>query len=112
MESQHKKDCFWYSDGQGALLPGGDTWECSGVSDLQDINQPNTKLTMTIHPDFKLGQTVYLKTDPDQYMRIVTGLQITAEGGILYKLAINMSEQWHYGVEISDTRDIINFTED
>jgi hypothetical protein len=67
---------------------------------------------MTIHPDFKLGQTVYLKTDPDQYMRIVTGLQITAEGGILYKLAINMSEQWHYGVEISDTKDIINFTED
>jgi hypothetical protein len=67
---------------------------------------------MTIHPDFTLGQTVYLKTDPDQYMRIVTGLQITAEGGILYKLAINMSEQWHYGVEISDTKDIINFTED
>jgi hypothetical protein len=67
---------------------------------------------MTIHPDFTLGQTVYLKTDPDQYMRIVTGLQITAEGGILYKLAINMSEQWHYGVEISDTKDIINFIED
>jgi hypothetical protein len=67
---------------------------------------------MTIHPAFTLGQIVYLKTDPDQYMRIVTGLQITAEGGILYKLAINMSEQWHYGVEISDTKDIINFTED
>ena len=112
MESQHKKDCFWYSDGQGAILPGGDTWECSGVSDLQDINQPNTKPIMTIHPDFTLGQTVYLKTDPDQYMRIITGLQITAEGGILYKLAINMSEQWHYSVEISDTKDIINFTED
>lgn len=111
MELQHKKNCFWYSDGQGAILPGGDDRECCGTSNLQDTNTTNTKHTMTIQTDFTLGQAVYLKTDPDQYMRIIVGIQLTADGGILYKLAINMSEQWHYGVEISDTKDIINFSD-
>ena len=55
---------------------------------------------MTINNKFKLGETVYLKTDPDQYARIIVALQITVDGGMLYKLAINMSEQWHYEVEL------------
>ena len=58
---------------------------------------------MTINNKFKLGETVYLKTDPDQFSRIIVALQLTVDGGLLYKLAINMSEQWHYEVEI--TRD-------
>jgi hypothetical protein len=66
---------------------------------------------MTIHNEFKLGQTVYLKTDPEQYARIVIAIQVTVDGGIIYKLAINMTDQWHYGVEISDTKDIINFSD-
>lgn len=111
MELQHKKNCFWYSDGQGAILPGGDDRECYGTSNLQDTNTTNTEYTMTIHNEFKLGQTVYLKTDPEQYARIVIAIQVTVDGGIIYKLAINMSDQWHYGVEISDTKDIINFSD-
>jgi hypothetical protein len=55
---------------------------------------------MTINNKFKLGETVFLKTDPDQYARIIVALQITVDGGMLYKLAINMSEQWHYEVEL------------
>ena len=66
---------------------------------------------MTIHNEFKLGQTVYLKTDPEQYARIVIAIQVTVDGGIIYKLAINMTDQWHYGVEISDTKDVINFSD-
>lgn len=111
MESQHKKNCFWYSDGQGAILPGGDSGECCGTSNLQDTNTTNTEYTMTIHNEFKLGQTVYLKTDPEQYARIVIAIQVTVDGGIIYKLAINMTDQWHYGVEISDTKDVINFSD-
>jgi hypothetical protein len=56
---------------------------------------------MTINNKFKLGETVYLKTDPDQFSRIIVALQLTVDGGLLYKLAINMSEQWHYEVEIT-----------
>jgi len=55
---------------------------------------------MTINNKFKLGETVFLKTDPDQYARIIVAIQITVDGGMLYKLAINMSEQWHYEVEL------------
>jgi hypothetical protein len=55
---------------------------------------------MTINNKFKLGETVYLRTDPDQYARIIVAIQITVDGGMLYKLAINMSEQWHYEVEL------------
>jgi hypothetical protein len=58
---------------------------------------------MTINNKFKLGETVYLKTDPDQFARIIVALQLTVDGGLLYKLAINMSEQWHYEIEM--TRD-------
>lgn len=56
---------------------------------------------MTIQNKFKLGEVVYLRTDPDQFSRIIVAIQITVDGGMLYKLAINMSEQWHYEVEIT-----------
>ena len=43
---------------------------------------------MTINNRFKLGELVYLRTDPDQFPRIIVALQITVDGGMLYKLAI------------------------
>ena len=55
---------------------------------------------MTINNKFKLGETVFLKTDPDQFARIIVAIQVTVDGGLLYKLAINMSEQWHYEIEL------------
>lgn len=55
---------------------------------------------MTINNKFKLGETVYLRTDPDQFARIIVAIQVTVDGGLLYKLAINMSEQWHYEIEL------------
>ena len=58
---------------------------------------------MTINNKFKLGEMVYLRTDPDQFTRIIVAIQITVDGGMLYKLAIGMNEQWHYEVEL--TRD-------
>jgi len=64
---------------------------------------------MTINNKFKLGETVYLKTDPDQYLRIITAILITADGGILYKLAINMNEQFHYEIEIQREKSIDYF---
>jgi len=56
---------------------------------------------MTINNKFKLGEMVYLRTDPDQFGRIIVAIQITVDGGMLYKLAIGMNEQWHYEVELA-----------
>lgn len=56
---------------------------------------------MTINNKFKLGEMVYLRTDPDQFARIIVAIQITVDGGMLYKLAIGMNEQWHYEVELT-----------
>lgn len=66
---------------------------------------------MTIANKFKLGEIVYLKTDPDQLARIIVAIQVTVDGGMLYKLAIGMNEQWHYEVEISRDKDIVLFTQ-
>lgn len=59
---------------------------------------------MTINNKFKLGEVVYLRTDPDQFSRIIVAIQITVDGGMLYKLAIGMNEQWHFEVEITRER--------
>lgn len=56
---------------------------------------------MTINNKFKLGEVVFLRTDPDQFSRIIVAIQITVDGGMLYKLAIGMNEQWHYEVELT-----------
>lgn len=56
---------------------------------------------MTINNKFKLGEVVFLRTDPDQFARIIVAIQITVDGGMLYKLAIGMNEQWHYEVELT-----------
>lgn len=66
---------------------------------------------MTINNKFKLGEMVYLKTDPEQMARIIISLQISVDGGLLYKLAIGMSEQWHYEAEISRDRDVVLVTQ-
>lgn len=66
---------------------------------------------MTINNKFKLGEMVYLVTDPEQMVRIIVALQVTVDGGLLYKLAIGMSEQWHYEAEMSREKDVILATQ-
>lgn len=56
---------------------------------------------MTINNKFKLGEVVFLRTDPEQFARIIVAIQLTVDGGMLYKLAVGMNEQWHYEVEIT-----------
>jgi hypothetical protein len=60
-------------------------------------------LIMKIENKYNLGDEVYLKTDPDQYLRIVTGISIR-QVGILYELSCAEDTSTHYDFEIS--RDI------
>lgn len=58
---------------------------------------------MTIHNDFKLKQTVYLKTDEQQQPRLVTA--ITARmTGLVYELSCGITTTWHVAYEISEDR--------
>lgn len=64
---------------------------------------------MKTHFQFDLGDSVYLRTDFDQYERLVTGVNIR-EGGVSYCLACGPNESWHYAFEITRERDLMKST--
>ena len=59
---------------------------------------------MTIENKYKLGEIVFLITDPDQYQRIITAIQININGSIIYHLAQGINETWHFEVEIASDK--------
>ena len=48
-----------------------------------------------------LGQSVYIRTDMEQYERIITGINIRPTG-VVYVLSFAELESYHYDFEISD----------
>lgn len=58
--------------------------------------------------NFKIGDYVYLKTDVDQYKRIVTGYTIRDRSEkVVYLLSLGTEETSHYECEISIDKDIL-----
>ena len=55
---------------------------------------------------FNIGDYVYLKTDIDQYKRLVTGYTVRTDG-VLYLLSLGPEETSHHELEISDEIDIL-----
>ncbi len=62
---------------------------------------------MIIDNVHEIGDPVYLKTDPDQLLHIVTGITIRPNGLIEYKLSCDSSETTHFDVEISVESNIL-----
>lgn len=62
---------------------------------------------MVIENKFELGQLVFIKTDTDQYPRMVISISVR-QGGLLYELNFAQSSSWHYEIEISDEKDVLN----
>lgn len=60
----------------------------------------------TIEIQYDIGDVVYLKTDTEQYERIVVGITIRPIG-IVYQLAYEDDESSHYEIEMSDTKDVL-----
>lgn len=54
-----------------------------------------------IENNYEIGNEVYLKTDPDQNFRIVTGFLIRQKEFILYELSCGTESSWHYEYEIN-----------
>lgn len=61
---------------------------------------------MFIENKYNLGDCVYLKTDTEQQMRMVTGINITP-GNLLYELSVGDKTSRHYEFELSETEDIV-----
>jgi len=59
---------------------------------------------MVIDNKFQFGQTVFLKTDIDQFPRILTKMLLTPVG-ITYCLSAGCIETWHYDIEIAVEED-------
>jgi len=58
---------------------------------------------MEIKNTFELGEYLYLKTDVDQLQRLVVGIVICIDGGLLYDVSCGVSTTKHYPHEL--TRD-------
>lgn len=58
---------------------------------------------MKINNKFELGQAVFLITDTDQRVRMVTCIKISLTG-ILYYLACGTEETQHYENEIAEDK--------
>lgn len=61
----------------------------------------------SIEVEYRLGEFVYLKTDPDQYKRMVTGYYIGMEGTILYEVVLGSDGSKYYAEELSRDKDIM-----
>jgi hypothetical protein len=61
---------------------------------------------MNIANKFDLSNIVYLKTDPEQYKRIITAI-VLHQGSIMYELSVGEETSYHYDFEISSEIDIM-----
>jgi hypothetical protein len=60
----------------------------------------DVKLTLK----FDFGDIVYLKTDPDQFRRIITGI-VLRQKQILYYVSLGATETAHFDYEITLEKD-------
>ena len=56
---------------------------------------------------FYIGDIVYLKTDPDQYQRIVTGVLLLNQKSLMYRLSFLDEVTFHFETEISSEKNVI-----
>ena len=85
--------------------------ENENLSNVIILQKENFKLINKLSSghkiEFKIGQTVYLKTDKEQSPRVVTGISLKPSNSVIYCLSQNITETWHYGFEISDEKNIL-----
>jgi hypothetical protein len=60
---------------------------------------------MNIDIKFPIGSIVYLRTDPEQFERLITGFIVRPNNQIIYYVAFEERESTHYELEISKEKD-------
>lgn len=61
---------------------------------------------MKVELPYKYGQTVYLKTDVEQYCRMVTGYKL-GYNTVLIELTCGTNISYHYEYEISEEKEVL-----
>ena len=79
------------------------------ISDTSSMGNPIAPIMKKYGIELEIGQEVYLKTDPDQKQRIITGICIR-KGNISYIMMCETMESWHYAFEITTERDVVKAT--
>ena len=64
---------------------------------------------MVIDNKYDLDQEVFLKTDIDQYSRLVTSINMR-KGRITYELSCGVSTSWHDDFEITTEKNVLKTT--
>lgn len=62
---------------------------------------------MEVELHFKIGETVFLRHDPEQLERLVTRLQIGMAGEVLYECSSGTLTSWHYASELDKTPNVL-----
>lgn len=65
-------------------------------------------MAVVVYNKHEHGDTVYLKTDPDQLPRIVSCIRVYMNGELMYDLICGTISSVHYDFEISKTKDFVN----
>lgn len=68
---------------------------------MNQLNQITHKIKHNI------GDVVFLKTDSEQFDRIITGIMLHPQNAVTYRLSCGTIETWHYDIEISDEIDVL-----
>ena len=63
----------------------------------------------TYKSNYSLGELVYLKTDGDKKVRIITRVSFAVNGCITYNLSCDVSETIHYECEITRDKPFLNY---
>lgn len=61
---------------------------------------------MLVKNTFRIGQVIYIKTDPEQLPRIVIALRVTPDS-IMYEVAYIGQVSLHYDLEINADKDVL-----
>lgn len=62
---------------------------------------------MVIDNKYSIGEVVYLLTDDEQLMRVVTAISIRSGGYMAYELTQGTRESWHTEIEITKQKTLV-----
>lgn len=56
--------------------------------------------------EYKIGDVIYLATDPDQLPRVVKGVLLN-QSGVQYELGSGELNSWHWNFEITKKQNVL-----
>lgn len=64
-------------------------------------------MTLIVKTQFEIGSAVYLTTDSEQRLRVITSLRVYRDGDVTYEVACGTMKSEHFGFELSVEKDHI-----